>query len=779
MVLLIVLGAAGATIGLIRYSGSRYLAAADAERLQKDLYALSQLEWRLVAQGAPETDTSEGGSPPEGETDPSEEEAGESLAEVPDRTAALRDTLEQLRSHGASAQLETVVSATAAYLAAYETQIELIRGGNWEEAERVDEDRVDPAFEQAETAAVELLHAAQAEALRGSWIAVGLSAGSVLVCAGAVAALLRREGRGRAREQHAAAERASAARLAAMVRGASDLILVTGATGDLSYISPAAQRMLGLTAEDLHGTRLTELVHDADRSALASGLRRVADAPGGEATLEYRARHGDGSWRVLEARLHNNLADPAIAGLVWNVRDVTERRAMEQQLAHQAFHDVLTGLPNRALLSDRIAHAHARATPEGKAMAVVVVDLDDFKDINDSLGHAAGDEVITVVAARLVDAVRAGDTVARLGGDEFALLLEQISGDEEAVEVTGRAITALTEPLTVAGRAMRLTASAGITTAPAADSGSATPAGTAAGDAAGLLRDADVAMYAAKNRGKNQAALFEEPMRKFVQDRLDLSVDLREAAARGEIHVLYQPLVDLDSDEITGFEALARWHHPNRGVIPPATFIPLAEDTGMILDIGAHVLFTACVQLADWQRASGRTDLYMSVNLSGRQLVDDSLLGSVRAALARTELAPDRLVLEITETAVVEDLTTASRRLRDLRALGVRIAMDDFGTGYSSLSYLRRLPIDILKIDRSFVQDRAGRGPDLLAGVTMLGKTLGLLTLAEGIESPDELAQVRAAGCRYGQGYHFARPLTADDAARTLLPRPRHPALIT
>ena len=405
-------------------------------------------------------------------------------------------------------------------------------------------------------------------------------------------------------------------------------------------------------------------------------------------------------------------------------------------------------------------------------MAAVVVDLDGFKDVNDSLGHAAGDEVIAAAAARLRAAVRPGDTVARLGGDEFALLLEEPSGPAAALEVARRAVRSLAEAVCVAGRELHLTASAGV----------AVSTGTPGADRAeALVRDADVAMYEAKKRGKNQAVVFEESMRRLVQDRLDLAVDVRAAAARGQIRVLYQPLVDLATGAVAGFEALARWHHPTRGVVPPATFIPLAEDTGTIGDIGRHVLRTACAQAAAWT-AAGDADrpVEISVNLSGRQLADEAIVDDVRAALADGGLAPGRLVLEITESAVLEDLTAATRTLRDLRALGVRIAMDDFGTGYSSLSYLRRLPIDILKIDKSFLDDRAGRGPELFAGVAALGATLGLLTVAEGVEGLEQLDQVRTAGCDYGQGYHFARPLTPDDAGALLTrePAPVLPALV-
>ena len=744
--------AAALTIGAVRHGQRRAGAVAELQVLRADMFALSQLEWRGVAEGGIDD---------------------ELAAEIAEREERFGRRLRQVRSAGADdGAAHAVEEAGRAYLGAYDELIRRLADGDLEAAEEVDEERVDPAFEELEEAAA-AAGVARTSAAGASRVAVAVAGALVPLCALGVLAVVRRESRRWAAGELARAERASARRFEAMVRGASDLVVVTGADGVVGYASPAAARVLGVDAAELLGGCVEERVHDADRAAVRDGLREVVSASAGaEATLEYRALHADGSWRVLEARLHDALGDPAVAGVVWNVRDVTDRRALEGQLAHQAFHDVLTGLANRALLTDRMDQALARNDRRGAPVAAVVVDLDGFKDVNDSLGHAAGDDVIAAAAARLRAAVRPGDTVARLGGDEFALLLEEPSGPAAALEVARRAVRSLAEAVCVAGRELHLTASAGV----------AVSTGTPGADRAeALVRDADVAMYEAKKRGKNQAVVFEESMRRLVQDRLDLAVDVRAAAARGQIRVLYQPLVDLATGAVAGFEALARWHHPTRGVVPPATFIPLAEDTGTIGDIGRHVLRTACAQAAAWT-AAGDADrpVEISVNLSGRQLADEAIVDDVRAALADGGLAPGRLVLEITESAVLEDLTAATRTLRDLRALGVRIAMDDFGTGYSSLSYLRRLPIDILKIDKSFLDDRAGRGPELFAGVAALGATLGLLTVAEGVEGLEQLDQVRTAGCDYGQGYHFARPLTPDDAGALLTrePAPVLPALV-
>ena len=418
-------------------------------------------------------------------------------------------------------------------------------------------------------------------------------------------------------------------------------------------------------------------------------------------------------------------------------------------MVHQALHDALTGLPNRALFLDRLEHALARATRGGTGVAVLFLDLDRFKTVNDSLGHAAGDQLLCTVAERIAGCMRAADTAARLGGDEFAVLLEDLISTHEAVRVAERIIEALAAPIEVAGREVYIGASIGVA--------------SGRHGAEDLLRHADVAMYRAKAQGKGRYAMFEEGMQAEVMERLELEADLQRAIDRGELEVFYQPIITLASGALAGHEALLRWRHPTRGLIAPGAFIPVAEETGLIGPIGEIVLREACRQAAAWSHAG---ELSMNVNLSGRQLEDPGLLETVTAVLRETGLAPGRLVLEITETVLMHDTEATIRRLRALRAIGVRLAVDDFGTGYSSLRYLNRFPLDVLKMAKPFVDGLGDQSEDpaLARAIVELGASLGLQIVAEGIEHSAQLAQLRRLGCPLGQGYWFARPMPAADA---------------
>jgi diguanylate cyclase (GGDEF)-like protein/PAS domain S-box-containing protein len=736
LIVALVVGAVALSLGAVLTSARRADAVTNLQDARADMHALSQLEWQAVAEKGVSAELAE---------------------QVRKRRTTFRSTVGGLGLHRSGDQsVHRVAVLGDRYVAAYDEEIRLLLAGDFEAAEKVDETRVDPTYLRLEEAFARAIATSHRAADRSLIIAsVGAATLVPLAALGALW-LLRREGRTDAAREIERAAQASAQRFEAMVRGASDLVVVTGTDGGVTYASPAARRMLGCDAADLLGGGLNRRIHLADMPVLHEAIREVRLAQDQETTVEIRALHSDGSSRTLECRLHDSTHDEGVAGIVWNVRDVTERRALEGQLTHQAFHDALTGLANRALLTDRLGQALPRALRTRSGVGVVILDLDGFKDVNDSLGHGAGDQVISVSATRLQKAVRLGDTVARFGGDEFVLLLEELSSERVALEVAERAVALLSEPTRVSGRLVQLTASAGV----ACISGArlSNPDAVEA-----IVRDADVAMYTAKERGKGRAVVFEDAMRADAQDRLDLIVDIRSAVAKGEIRVVYQPVLDLERERVVGFEALARWHHPTRGVISPASFVPLAEESLAILDIGRYVLREACEQVAVWNRLGDRgVPLEMSVNLSGRQLADPALVSDVSAVLAESGLSPSLLVLEITESAVVEDLAVASGRLRELRAIGVRIAMDDFGTGYSSLSYLRRLPIDILKIDKSFLGDQGGVGPELLAGVASLGATLGLTTVAEGIESSHQLDQVLAAGCTQGQGFLFARPLAPE-----------------
>ncbi len=486
---------------------------------------------------------------------------------------------------------------------------------------------------------------------------------------------------------------------------------------------------------------------------------------------------------LRDGRILERFSAPAVAsdgrsfGRVWTFSDITERKDYEAQLAHQAFHDSLTDLPNRTLFLNRVEHGLARLDRRGRSLAILFIDLDRFKVVNDTLGHEKGDWLLQEVARRLQLSLRPGDTAARFGGDEFTLLLEDLDSVEDAKIITGRLIEALQEPILFEGREMEITASIGV-----AMSSSNTDR------AVDLLRHADIAMYRAKNKGKARYEIFDTKMSAIALERLQLEIELRQAVKWGQLRLAYQPLIDLVTEEVVGTEALVRWDHPDRGIIAPAEFIPIAEESGMILPIGAWVLREACRQAREWQlQFPASKNLKMSVNLSARQFQGVDLVGQVAAVLQETGLAAECLELEITESAVMEDAEATVQTLEELKKLGVKLAIDDFGTGYSSLAYIERFPLDVLKIDRSFVaqigkalKNGNGNGHSksnenghsngngglngdrsvIMQAVQTLGHGLGISITAEGIETPEQLAELRDMGCAIGQGFFWAKPLS-------------------
>ena len=585
----------------------------------------------------------------------------------------------------------------------------------------------------------------------GLLLAHGLREGEGDVVAIAVAAalivvlVLARAGRlmvDRTRAQEAAQ------RLAAIVQSSSDAIYSLAADRTVTSWNAGAERLLGWPAAEMFGHPIASVWPPEQFEVNRSMFER---AFAGEVVTEVETvrLHRDGT-RVAVTVSWSPIKDDSgvITGVSVIARDITQRKQLEEQLVCQALHDPLTGLANRALFTDRLEHALARGRRPGATVAILVIDLDGFKDINDSIGHDAGDDLLTIAGMRLQGYARPGDTVARLGGDEFGVLLEDIAA-AEAVRSAEALLEGLATPIVLRDRDLTPTASIGIAIA-------------AGEDAETLLRNADTAMYAAKRQGKGRYALFEPAMHATIIERLDLAADLSRAVEKRQLHLCYEPQISLGSGRICSLEALVRWRHPTRGEVSPGEFIPLAEETGMILAIGRWVLGEACRQVKAWQELwPAPAPLTIAVNLSARQLQHPGIVDEVHAALAAAGLHPKSLVLEITETAIMEQLDAATTILSELRRLGVRLALDDFGTGYSSLSYLQRLPVDILKIDRSFVAGVAKSTEDsaLARGILTLGQTLGLETVAEGIETAEQLAVLRELGCQLGQGYLFARPL--------------------
>ncbi len=547
-------------------------------------------------------------------------------------------------------------------------------------------------------------------------------------------------------------------RYASLIANASDVIMIVDLDRVVRFASPATERTLGLKPSEIVGRSLPELWTGEDSERLRMFLDDVAVTAGGSVgPEELRLVRGPARY-VLEIVGSNLTDDPAVKGLSLNFRDISERKALEEQLRELAFHDPLTLLANRNLFRDRVQHALTLARRGRQSVAVMFLDLDDFKDINDTLGHDAGDRLLQAVAQRLVKATRAADTVARLGGDEFGILLEEIATSAEAERVATALIEALDTPVSLGSTEVRVAATIGV-------------AFSAPGSGAeALLGKADIAMYHAKSAGKNRYAIFKPEMQELLQERIRLEGDLGRALANDELYLEYQPIVDLGTRSLLGVEALVRWRHPELGVLMPARFIQMAEECGRIVAIGRWVLARACRDIVAWRgEVAGGDSLRVAVNISGRHLQHGDLVGDVSTALRESGLEPGNLVIELTESTIMYNTDINLERLRQLKSLGVRLAIDDFGTGYSSLSYLHRFPIDILKIDRSFVTrlTHADDGPELARAVITLGDTLGLDSVAEGIELESQVVALLHLGCVAGQGYLFSQPCTLEALAKS------------
>jgi diguanylate cyclase (GGDEF)-like protein/PAS domain S-box-containing protein len=542
-----------------------------------------------------------------------------------------------------------------------------------------------------------------------------------------------------------------------LIINSSDIITVIDETSVVKYITPAVTRLLGITEAEIIGNQLIDFLHPEDRERFN---RRLAESAlhRSKSSFQFRIRDRHLSWRTLEATPTNLLTHPSIRGIVLNTRDITERQALENELRHQAFHDPLTNLANRSLLHDRLEQSLKRHHRHGDPLALILVDIDDFKTINDSLGHAEGDELLRQASARMLKCLRASDTAARLGGDEFAILLEGQSEDLPTLEIAHRLMRGLEQPIMLGETAVVVRASLGVALAD----------GRVTAD--DLLRRADVAMYRAKSLGKARCVVFDDSMEQYAHDRLQFQNELEGALHRNEFMLHYQPVIDLETGIIDGVEALVRWNHPTRGLLQPDDFIPAIEKSALIIPVSRFILKHACSQAKRWEGLFPKLNLEVGVNISAIHLQSPNFVDDILRAVRNSHIQPETLILELTETAVLADIEDSVAKLERIKQLGVRVALDDFGTGYSSLGYLRELPIDVVKIDRSFLVHIVERPEhtELVRAIQALSASLDLRTTAEGVETRAQLAVLRALHVDHAQGFLFSHPVDAVETERLL-----------
>ncbi|WP_143447395.1 bifunctional diguanylate cyclase/phosphodiesterase [Kineosporia sp. R_H_3] len=753
LVVLLVALAAWGTLRL-KHSGEAAVAAErDLQSAFTELYRQDALEWRMVS----------------GRVDPRDIAVG--LEQSRDRLAALVETAEDSQSDP-DGDVRRVAALQRTYAEAVDRELALYAAGKDREAEEFDEDAVDPAFDAlADAMASEGREQAAYGRTARRLSDVGLVIGVVLALL-AVGLLLRRQ---RRLDIHREAERRGESRYQALIDQSADLVVVTDRAGRVLFRSPAAERA---TPKGQETDNLLDVIVVEDRGCARNAVAEVGTA--GPVALQSRVDTAAGH-RVIDWTLRDLTHEPQVAGIVWTGHDVSERHLLQAELEHRALHDALTGLPNRALLADRFEQALGAGAESGMRTGLLLIDLDRFKEVNDTLGHHVGDELLIQVSRRLASTVRAGDTVARLGGDEFAVLLPAIGDANSALGVAESLHEALTAPFVVTGADLDVDASIGVVLS-----------GRDGNDASVLLQRADIAMYAAKHSGL-PVAVYDPGADHNSPQRLSMLADLRRAlAGDDELCLVYQPKIDLRTGDVCGVEALLRWQHPTHGSISPEAFIPLAENTGLIGLVAATVLRLAVAQAARW--AAAGQPLQIAVNLSARNLLDERLVPLVEDLLASEHVSAGLLKLEVTETAIMADPERARSTLGRLSSLGIALSIDDFGVGYTSLAQLKRLPISELKIDRTFVQAMATETSDrmIVRSVVELGHNLGLTCVAEGVESEEALRTLIGYSCDVAQGYHLCHPLAAsafdvwrtqwpgirdrslsDSTASTLLPRPR------
>jgi diguanylate cyclase (GGDEF)-like protein/PAS domain S-box-containing protein len=538
---------------------------------------------------------------------------------------------------------------------------------------------------------------------------------------------------------------ASEERFRSLVQHSSDIAMILEPDMRITYVSPSV-RLFGYDAAQITGTSFVDYCHPDDAETAIACFRQLESEPGCAVTFEVRVRDAYGHYRWVEQVLANHVGDPAVRGIVGNLRDVTERKRAEQNLDRLALTDTLTGLPNRTEFTNRLREAVARSTESGNRVTVVFLDIDQFKLINDSLGHDRGDDLLREVSGRLRSRVRDCDLVARFGGDEFVVLVE--GGDESLpTQVAERMASAFETPIELTDGTFFATASIGVASTPPFDADT-------------VLRNADAAMYRAKELGRSRTEFFDDSHAQNASDSLQIRNELRRAIDEQEFILHFQPIMDLTSRRIDGMEALVRWQHPSRGMVPPLDFISAAEDSGLIVELGAWVLRQSCLEAATWPET-----MHVAVNLSVRQLADRAIVSVVADALESSGIHPGRLVLEVTESALMANAEMAVACLNDLKGLGVRLAIDDFGTGYSSLVYLKRMPVDAIKVDRSFVDGLGDDAEDtaIVSSVVSLAHAVGVQAIAEGVETAEQQAHLQELGCDLAQGFLWSRPVPASE----------------
>ncbi|MBI5283554.1 MAG: EAL domain-containing protein [Chloroflexi bacterium] len=747
LVVLAVGSAAAAGIFAARsYEEARHHRSVALEAARAEANLISALEWQATADEAVSPELSER----------REAAAGQLRAEIATVPggSALHDIAET-------------------YIEAVELQFSLLEQGKSDEARDLDEARVDPSFEALTEELTATVAHYRADAARagavGQIASIAILIGAVLLVGVLLWFVERSNRRAQALADRESARQESDERirpvqvrleeLAAAVEATPDYVVTLEGTGRVKYVNRAMYSLLGLRDGE-HGdevtlsgvlgalpasarsTILSEGIHAAARDGSWTGEAAVISAAGREIPVLVSIvvhREPSGGIRVVSVM----------------ARDVSTQKQLEDELRHQAFHDPLTGLSNRARFHDRLEHALTRSRRTAEQVAVVFIDLDEFKAVNDSHGHELGDALLVAVGTRLAEMLREGDTIARLGGDEFALLLDGTIDRDHAEIIAERVVEAMHAPFCIDGLEVMTHVSAGV----ALSTGGET--------ANELLRRADLAMYTSKAEGKNRSRTFDLGIQEAMGGRLEIMTELQGAVERDEFVLDFQPTFKIATGAMTGAEALVRWQHPVRGLIAPLTFIPLAEESGVIVELGQWVLDRACEQLAEWQRM-GSPDMTVAINVSARQLQQSGFVDTVRSALEKFDLAPGSLTIEITESATMRDIEDTSRVLTELKALGVRLAIDDFGTGYSSLSYLRQFPFDILKIDKSFVDTITTAGSRLTSAIIGIARGLELEIVAEGVEEHDQLAILRSLACDTAQGFLFSRPVPPSEISALL-----------